>query len=201
MIKIFILLTSLYLFLYCFAFKQDYINVAQVIKKQLLSILKVKNERRKSDLYAFINIYIAPLILAILISLDNILSVNFYNNIILILAIFVSVFLTLINILTAKSYKSKNEKQKKVVNLTYTNVYFLTIISVLLLLFCFLKTSFQNFKIEFIKNIPIISNIITVNNCKIIFNIIVIYLVIEIVIHLLIVLKRIEQIFFITFED
>jgi heme/copper-type cytochrome/quinol oxidase subunit 2 len=166
-----------------------------------MSILNKKENRRKSDVYAFINIYIIPLILSILIAIEKILSKSFYDNIIIILAILVSVFLTLINILTSKSYKEKNEKQKKIINYTFNNVYFLTIISILLIILCFFKTSFSNLHINIIDNIPLISKIFTLNNCKIVFDTIVIYLIIEIIIHLLIVLKRIEQIFFITFDD
>lgn len=199
--KIIILLIAIYIFSYCFLFKQDYINVSQIIKKQIMSILNKKENRRKSDVYAFINIYIIPLILSILIAIEKILSKSFYDNIIIILAILVSVFLTLISILTSKSYKEKNEKQKKIINYTFNNVYFLTIISILLIILCFFKTSFSNIHINIIDNIPLISKIFTLNNCKIIFDTIVIYLIIEIIIHLLIVLKRIEQIFFITFDD
>lgn len=187
--KIIILLIAIYIFSYCFLFKQDYINVSQIIKKQIMSILNKKESRRKSDVYAFINIYIIPLILSILIAIEKILSKSFYDNIIIILAILVSVFLTLISILTSKSYKEKNEKQKKIINYTFNNVYFLIIISILLIILCFFKTSFSNIQI------------FTLNNCKIVFDTIVIYLIIEIIIHLLIVLKRIEQIFFITFDD
>lgn len=199
--KIIILIIAIYIFSYCFLFKQDYINVSQIIKKQIMSILNKKENRRKSDVYAFINIYILPLILSILIAIEKILSKSFYDNIIIILAILVSVFLTLINILTSKSYKEKNEKQKKIINYTFNNVYFLTIISILLIILCFFKTSFSNLHINIIDNIPLISKIFTLNNCKIVFDTIVIYLIIEIIIHLLIVLKRIEQIFFITFDD
>lgn len=199
--KIIILLIAIYIFSYCFLFKQDYINVSQIIKKQIMSILNKKENRRKSDVYAFINIYIIPLILSILIAIEKILSKSFYDNIIIILAILVSVFLTLISILTSKSYKEKNEKQKKIISYTFNNVYFLTIISILLIILCFFKTSFSNIHINVIDNIPLISKIFTLNNCKIIFDTIVIYLIIEIIIHLLIVLKRIEQIFFITFDD
>lgn len=199
--KIIILLIAIYIFSYCFLFKQDYINVSQIIKKQIMSILNKKENRRKSDVYAFINIYIIPLILSILIAIEKILSKSFYDNIIIILAILVSVFLTLISILTSKSYKEKNEKQKKIINYTFNNVYFLTIISILLIILCFFKTSFSNIHINIIDNIPLISKIFTLNNCKIVFDTIVIYLIIEIIIHLLIVLKRIEQIFFITFDD
>lgn len=199
--KIIILIIAIYIFSYCFLFKQDYINVSQIIKKQIISILNKKENRRKSDVYAFINIYIIPLILSILIAIEKILSKSFYDNIIIILAILVSVFLTLINILTSKSYKEKNKKQKKIINYTFNNVYFLTIISILLIILCFFKTSFSNIHINIIDNIPLISKIFTLNNCKIVFDTIVIYLIIEIIIHLLIVLKRIEQIFFITFDD
>ncbi|WP_288695435.1 hypothetical protein, partial [uncultured Brachyspira sp.] len=132
--KIIILLIAIYIFSYCFLFKQDYINVSQIIKKQIMSILNKKENRRKSDVYAFINIYIIPLILSILIAIEKILSKSFYDNIIIILAILVSVFLTLISILTSKSYKEKNEKQKKIINYTFNNVYFLTIISILLII-------------------------------------------------------------------
>ena len=196
--KIIILLIAIYIFSYCFLFKQDYINVSQIIKKQIMSILNKKENRRKSDVYAFINTYIIPLILSILIAIEKILSKSFYDNIIIILAILVSVFLTLISILTSKSYKEKNEKQKKIINYTFN---FLTIISILLIILCFFKTSFSNIHINIIDNIPLISKIFTLNNCKIVFDTIVIYLIIEIIIHLLIVLKRIEQIFFITFDD
>ena len=201
MIKLFILIIAIYLFVYCFLAKQDYINVSQVIRKQIQSILKKKSERRKSDIYSFMNIYVLPLLLAFFSSLENIISNNFYDNIIVILAILVSVFLTLISILTSKSYKTKTEKQKIIVNLTFNNVYFLTVISTLLLILCFLKSSISNIELNFLENIPIICKIFTISNFKILFDTIVIYLIIEIVMHLLIVLKRIQQIFFITFED
>lgn len=201
MIKLFILIIAIYLFVYCFVVKQDYINVSQVIRRQIQSILKKKSERRKSDIYCFTNIYILPLLLAFFSALENIISNNFYDNIIVILAILVSVFLTLISILTSKSYKTKTEKQKIIVDLTFNNVYFLTVISTLLLILCFLKSSISNIELNFLENIPIICKIFNINNFRILFNTIVIYLIIEIVMHLLIVLKRIQQIFFITFDD
>lgn len=201
LIKLFIIIIAIYLFVYCFLVKQDYINVSQVIKKQIQSILKKKAERRKSDIYSFTNIYILPLLLAFFSALENIISNNFYDNIIVILAILVSVFLTLISILTSKSYRTKTEKQKIIVNLAFNNVYFLTIISTLLLILCFLKSSISNIELNFLENIPIICKIFNMNNFRILFNTIVIYLIIEIIIHLLIVLKRIQQIFFITFDD
>lgn len=201
MIKLFIIIIAIYLFVYCFLVKQDYINVSQVIKKQIQSILKKKAERRKSDIYSFTNIYILPLLLAFFSALENIIINNFYDNIIVILAILVSVFLTLISILTSKSYRTKTEKQKIIVNLAFNNVYFLTIISTLLLILCFLKSSISNIELNFLENIPIICKIFNMNNFRILFNTIVIYLIIEIIIHLLIVLKRIQQIFFITFDD
>jgi len=200
--KFLIIITSIYLFFYYFVQNQDYINVSQVIKRQILSILKKrKSDRRKSDILAFFNIYIIPLFLSFLISLNHLLNQNFYDNTLLILAILVSVFLTLISILTSKSYKTKNQDQKIIINLTFNNVYFLSVLSILLLILCFLKTSISHINLLFLKDIYIISKIITINNCKIIFNTIVIYLILEIIIHLLIVLKRIEQIFFITYED
>ena len=200
--KFLIIITSIYLFFYYFVQNQDYINVSQVIKRQILSILKKrKSDRRKSDILAFFNIYIIPLFLSFLISLNRLLNQNFYDNTLLILAILVSVFLTLISILTSKSYKTKNQDQKIIINLTFNNVYFLSVLSILLLILCFLKTSISHINLLFLKDIYIISKIITINNCKIIFNTIVIYLILEIIIHLLIVLKRIEQIFFITYED
>ncbi len=201
MTKLFILIISVYLFTYCFLIKQDYINVSQVIRKQIQSILKKKSERRKSDIYSFINIYILPLLLAYFSAVENIIKKNFYDNIIVILAILVSVFLTLISILTSKSYKTKTEKQKKIVDLTFNNVYFLTVISTLLLILCFLKVSISNVKLHFLVNSPIVCEIFNINNFKILFNTLVIYLIIEIIMHLLIVLKRIQQIFFITFDD
>lgn len=196
MISYFILIIAIYLFTYCFIRKQDYINVSVIIKKQLLSIIKIKTERRRSDIVNFINIYIIPLFLSFLVSLENIIKRQFYDNIIVILSILVSVFLTLISILTSKTYKNKTEKQKIIVKQTFLNVYFLTIISTILLILCFLKISIQ------------VTNTILINNFdmilkyfNIIFNTIVVYLILEIIIHLLIVLKRIEQIFIITFED
>lgn len=201
LIKVFILIIAIYLFVYCFVVKQDYINVSQVIRKQLQSILKKKSERRKSDIYSFLNIYILPLLLAFFSTLENIIGNNFYDNIIVILAILVSVFLTLISILTSKSYKAKTDKQKIIVDLTFNNVYFLTIISTILLILCFLKNSINTIEIGFLDSIPIIHKIFNLDNFKIVFNTVVIYLIIEIILHLLIVLKRIQQIFFITFDD
>ena len=73
--KFLIIITSIYLFFYYFVQNQDYINVSQVIKKQILSILKKrKSDRRKSDILAFINIYIIPLFLSFLISLNHLLN-------------------------------------------------------------------------------------------------------------------------------
>lgn len=201
LIKLLILIIAIYLFIYCFLTKQDYINVSQVIREQLQSILKKKSERRKRDIYSFVNIYILPLLLSFFSALENIISNNFYDNIIVILAILVSVFLTLISILTSKSYKTKTDKQKIIVNLTFNNVYFLTVISTILLILCFLKSSISNIELNLFNNIPIICKIFNFSNYKVLFNTIVIYLIIQIIIHLLIVLKRIQQIFFITFDD
>lgn len=201
MIKVFIIIIAIYLFTYCFILKQDYINVSQIIKMQINSIIKSKTERRKSDLYAFINIYLIPLLLSFLTSLENIINKKFYDNIIVILAILVSVFLTMISILTSKSYGKKTDKQKTVVNLTYNNVYFLTILSTILLILCFLKISISSIDLNIFVKIPILCKIFNTNNYRILFNTVIIYLIMEIIIHLLIVLKRIQQIFFITFDD
>lgn len=199
--KIIILIITIYLFIYCFITKQDYINVSQVIKNQILSIIKKKQNRRKSDIYNFLNIYIIPLFLAICVSFEKIIQKNFYDNIIVILAILVSVFLTLISILTSKSYINVTDKQKTIINLTFNNVYFLTSISILLLILCFLKNSIGVFNVVLFDDLTILKSIFTIENIKTVFDSIVIYLIIEIIVHLLIVLKRIQQIFFVTFKD
>lgn len=198
--KVIILVLFIYIFCYCFLSNKDYFDCSKIIKKQIKSIINKKEERRIADLYAFIKIYIIPLIFSIFMSLEDVLSQNFYDNIILILAILVSVFLTLITILTSKSYKDKKVKQKKVIEYTFINIYFLTIISLILLVMCFCKICVPNLYDNIII-IPIFSKILTKKLCKNIFNTIVIYFVIEIFIHILIVLKRIGQFFLITFED
>lgn len=201
MIKFFTLFLFLFIFYYCFLSNSDYVNCSKIIRMQVMSILNKKCERSISDIFAFIKIYIIPLIFSFLISLEDIISHNFYDNIVLILTILVSVFLTLITILTSKSYRNKSAKQRKIIKYTFTNIYFLTIISLILLVMCFLKICIPDMHNYLSDVFTILTMILTKKMCKIIFNFIAIYLLIEIFIHLLIVLKRIEQIFLLTFDD
>lgn len=200
MISVIILLLFTYIFLYFIFNKNGYTNIYQVIKKQVKSIIKEKKERRTSDIIVFMNIYIMPLILSVFISIQYIFSKEFYNEIIVILAILVSVFLTLISILTAKSYKSKNDKQKIIIKNTFNNLYFITILSLFLIIICFI-TNNQSYIMESKDMQKILLTICKAKLAKRIINFIITYTIFEIIIHILIILRCTEQIFILTYED
>ena len=200
MINYFIIIMSLYIFSYFMFNKNGYTNVLQVIKRQLSSILRKKEERRSSDIKSFINIYIIPLILSVLLSIGYKFTKEFYSEVMIILAILVSVFLTLISILTSKSYTKVNEKQRTIIKYTFNSLYFVTILSLILIIVCFTACN-SGYFLSY-KNIP--KTILAINNKKItiiILNSIISYFIIEITIHILIILKHIEQIFILTLKD
>lgn len=195
---IFILL--LYIILYFIFSKNGYTNTFQIIKKQISSILIDKKNRRPSDIIAFMNIYITPLILSIFISIQYKFNSEFYDETIIILAILVSVFLTLISILTSKSYKGKNEKQKEIIKYTFNNLYFITLLSISLIVMCFFANSSKYIISN--RNLPKFLTYLYYNKIsKVIAKSIITYLISEIIIHILIILKRIEQIFKLTLDD
>lgn len=188
-----------YLFIYIFIINNDYINIKSVVLKHI-SMFLGKN-RRESDIKAFIIFFILPLIISILLGLENIIGIKFYDNILIVLTILVAVFLTFISILTSKSFKNKNDKQKTIINYVFVNIYFLIILTFVLIIICVLKTSivysnlnlFEMLPSSFVKSFSKIANyVLDVSS---------IYLIIEIFINLLIAIRRIEQIFFITYED
>ena len=105
--------------------KSDYINISIIFKEQIMSILRKKEERKNKDIYNFINIFIIPFILSIFIGNTDLISIDFCQNVISALAILISVFLAIIGIITSKSYKNCNDKQKKIIAATYNSIYFL----------------------------------------------------------------------------
>ncbi len=176
--------------------KSDYINISTIFKEQIMSILQKKEERKTKDIYNFINIYIVPFILSIFIGMTNLISIDFCQNIISALAILTSVFLAIIGIITSKSYKNCNDKQKKIIASTYNGIYFLTTISIILLILCFFAVSLKYYTLNTSKYLSIIIKIL-----KFCFKVIVFYLIAEIIINIFIVLRRLEQIFYLTFDD
>lgn len=176
--------------------KSDYINISTIFKEQIMSILQKKEERKTKDIYNFINIYIVPFILSIFIGMTNLISIDFCQNIISALAILTSVFLAIIGIITSKSYKNCNDKQKKIIASTYNGIYFLTTISIILLILCFFAVSLKYYTLNTSKYLSIIIKIL-----KFCFKVIVFYLIAEIMINIFIVLRRLEQIFYLTFDD
>lgn len=176
--------------------KSDYINISTIFKEQIMSILQKKEERKTKDIYNFINIYIVPFILSIFIGMTNLISIDFCQNIISALAILTSVFLAIIGIITSKSYKNCNDKQKKIIASTYNGIYFLTTISIILLILCFFAVSLKYYTLNTSKYLSIIIKIL-----KFCFKVIVFYLIAEIIINIFIILRRLEQIFYLTFDD
>ena len=176
--------------------KSDYINISTIFKEQIMSILQKKEKRKTKDIYNFINIYIVPFILSIFIGMTNLISIDFCQNIISALAILTSVFLAIIGIITSKSYKNCNDKQKKIIASTYNGIYFLTTISIILLILCFFAVSLKYYTLNTSKYLSIIIKIL-----KFCFKVIVFYLIAEIIINIFIVLRRLEQIFYLTFDD
>lgn len=176
--------------------KSDYINISTIFKEQIMSILRKKEERKTNDIYNFINIFIIPFILSIFIGSTDLISIDFCQNAINTLAILTSVFLAIIGIITSKSYKNCNDKQKKIIASTYNSIYFLTTISIILLILCFFAVSLKYYTLITSNGLSIIIKIL-----KFCFKVIIFYLITEIIINIFIVLRRLEQIFYLTFNN
>lgn len=176
--------------------KSDYINISIIFKEQIMSILRKKEERKNKDIYNFINIFIIPFILSIFIGNTDLISIDFCQNVISALAILTSVFLAIIGIITSKSYKNCNDKQKEIIASTYNSIYFLTIVSIILLILCFFAVSLKYYTLITSNGLSIIIKIL-----KFCFKVIIFYLITEIIINIFIVLRRLEQIFYLTFDD
>lgn len=191
-----IIILTIYIILNLCGPKSDYINISTIFKEQIMSILRKKEGRKTKDIYNFINIYIIPFILSVFIGMTNLISIDFCQNVISALAILTSVFLAIIGIITSKSYKNCNNKQKEIIASTYNGIYFLTIISIILLILCFFAVSLKYYTLNTSKYLLIIIKIL-----KFCFKVIVFYLIAEIIINIFIVLRRLEQIFYLTFDD
>lgn len=176
--------------------KSDYINISTIFKEQIMSILRKKEERKTKDIYNFINIFIVPFILSVFIGNTDLISIDFCQNVISALAILTSVFLTIIGIVTSKSYKNCNDKQREIIASTYNTIYFLTIVSIILLVLCFFAVSLKYYTAIVSTVLPILAEIL-----KFCFKVIIFYLITEIIINIFIVLRRLEQIFYLTFNN
>lgn len=193
---ILIIILTFYIILNLCGPKSDYINILIIFKEQIMSILRKKEERKIKDVKNFINIFIIPLVLSFFVGKTDLVSVDFCNNVIGALSILTSVFLAIIGIITSKSYKNCTCKQKEIIASTYNSIYFLTIVSIILLILCFAAVSLKSYATITINELSIIKDIL-----KFCFKFIIFYLIIEIVINIFIVLRRLEQIFYLTFED
>lgn len=193
---IIIIILTFYIILNLCGPKSDYINILIIFKEQIMSILRKKEERKIKDVKNFINIFIIPLVLSFFVGNTDLISFDFCNNVIEALSILTSVFLAIIGIITSKSYKNCTCKQKEIIASTYNSIYFLTIVSIILLILCFAAVSLKSYATIIINELSIIKDIL-----KFCFKFITFYLIIEIVINIFIVLRRLEQIFYLTFDD
>lgn len=193
---IIIIILTFYIILNLCGPKSDYINILIIFKEQIMSILRKKEERKIKDVKNFINIFIIPLVLSFFVCNTDLISFDFCNNVIEALSILTSVFLAIIGIITSKSYKNCTCKQKEIIASTYNSIYFLTIVSIILLILCFAAVSLKSYATITINELSIIKDIL-----KFCFKFIIFYLIIEIVINIFIVLRRLEQIFYLTFDD
>lgn len=193
---IIIIILTFYIVLNLCGPKSDYINILIIFKEQIMSILRKKEERKIKDVKNFINIFIIPLVLSFFVGKTDLISFDFCNNVIEALSILTSVFLAIIGIITSKSYKNCTCKQKEIIASTYNSIYFLTIVSIILLILCFAAVSLKSYATIIINELSIIKDIL-----KFCFKFIIFYLIIEIVINIFIVLRRLEQIFYLTFDD
>lgn len=193
---IIIIILTFYIILNLCGPKSDYINILIIFKEQIMSILRKKEERKIKDVKNFINIFIIPLVLSFFVGNTDLISFDFCNNVIEALSILTSVFLAIIGIITSKSYKNCTCKQKEIIASTYNSIYFLTIVSIILLILCFAAVSLKSYATITINELSIIKDIL-----KFCFKFIIFYLIIEIVINIFIVLRRLEQIFYLTFDD
>ncbi len=193
---IIIIILTFYIILNLCGPKSDYINILIIFKEQIMSILRKKEERKIKDVKNFINIFIIPLVLSFFVGKTDLISFDFCNNVIEALSILTSVFLAIIGIITSKSYKNCTCKQKEIIASTYNSIYFLTIVSIILLILCFAAVSLKSYATIIINELSIIKDIL-----KFCFKFIIFYLIIEIVINIFIVLRRLEQIFYLTFDD
>lgn len=193
---IIIIILTFYIILNLCGPKSDYINILIIFKEQIMSILRKKEERKIKDVKNFINIFIIPLVLSFFVGKTDLISFDFCNNVIEALSILTSVFLAIIGIITSKSYKNCTCKQKEIIASTYNSIYFLTIVSIILLILCFAAVSLKSYATITINELSIIKDIL-----KFCFKFIIFYLIIEIVINIFIVLRRLEQIFYLTFDD
>lgn len=193
---IIIIILTFYIILNLCGPKSDYINILIIFKEQIMSILRKKEERKIKDVKNFINIFIIPLVLSFFVGKTDLISFDFCNNVIEALSILTSVFLAIIGIITSKSYKNCTCKQKEIIASTYNSIYFLTIVSIILLILCSAAVSLKSYATITINELSIIKDIL-----KFCFKFIIFYLIIEIVINIFIVLRRLEQIFYLTFDD
>ena len=193
---IIIIILTFYIILNLCGPKSDYINILIIFKEQIMSILRKKEERKIKDVKNFINIFIIPLVLSFFVGKTDLISFDFCNNVIEALSILTSVFLAIIGIITSKSYKNCTCKQKEIIASTYNSIYFLTIVSIILLILCFAAVSLKSYVTITLNELSIIKDIL-----KFCFKFIIFYLIIEIVINIFIVLRRLEQIFYLTFDD
>ena len=170
---IIIIILTFYIILNLCGPKCDYINILIIFKEQIMSILRKKEERKIKDVKNFINIFIIPLVLSFFVGKTDLISFDFCNNVIEALSILTSVFLAIIGIITSKSYKNCTCKQKEIIASTYNSIYFLTIVSIILLILCFAAVSLKSYVTITLNELSIIKDIL-----KFCFKFIIFYLII-----------------------
>ena len=170
---IIIIILTFYIILNLCGPKSDYINILIIFKEQIMSILRKKEERKIKDVKNFINIFIIPLVLSFFVGKTDLISFDFCNNVIEALSILTSVFLAIIGIITSKSYKNCTCKQKEIIASTYNSIYFLTIVSIILLILCFAAVSLKSYVTITLNELSIIKDIL-----KFCFKFIIFYLII-----------------------
>lgn len=112
--------------------RNSFLNLNDVLKKHLSLFKECKSQ--------YLTFYIYPLILSVGIALISQLDANTYQNLIVVVSIFMSMLFAMMSILTTKEWKTdskdKNERIKNVVDETVNAIIFDTILFILEILIC-----------------------------------------------------------------
>lgn len=149
----------------------NFFNITYVIKKHF--------EIFGGNILAITTFFIVPLLLAIGIAKEKVVSKDILSIVSLIITIFLSFFFALIGVLTSNN-NSSNDSKKIVINETFNTVVFECTLSIILLLCIFVTIFLDTYKL----------NVFTFFMSLLIY-----YLFFIITINIFIIIKRISKIF------
>ena len=167
--KIFSILAIVILLIAALQKNNNFFNIRDILKKHF--------DIFGDNILAIITFFVVPLLLAIGIAKEKIVTKEILDIVSLIITIFLSFFFALMGVLTAND---KEEKKKTVVNETFNTVVFECTLSIILLLIIFIMIFCGSYE----------WNIYTFMMSLIIY-----YLFFTITINIFIIIKRISRIF------